>query len=725
MSTGVPLRIITFAGLATIAAVIALTLSRSPLVVTQTNGVAPRMIFDTRGQASFCQEDQVLPQGTTAVRLSLSVNIGPSVTVRMMSGSHLITEGHLGPGWGVTSTATVPVKPVARTVRAITACVRLGPAVETVEIEGDTVEQPASPVQGPHTVDEMRIEYMQPGGGSWWSRASTVARHMGWGHEPGGPWPVWVLIALMLLTVAITCWTVLKSGRSHTGAPAPHRGIEVSPSPAVRRRAAEVLVRLRRVPSAGWAATAVACLSAACWSSITPPFQVPDEPAHFAYVQQLAENAALPSSATSLYSPEEKLMLSDLHHLQVRWHPQIHAISTASEQQSLERDLARPSIRHGPGGAGVATAEPPLYYLLQTIPYEIGSGGNILDRLELMRLLSALLGGLTALFAYLFVREALPGAPWAWAVGGLGVALTPLLGFTSGGVTPDAMLCTVAAVAFYCLARGFRRGLTPRLAATIGAVTAVGLLTKLNFLGLAPGLLLGLVMLAQRMSGSRAAALRCLGLGVVIALSPAAVYMGVNLSSGHPALGLLSSGLGQTGQQGGLLKEIPYIWQLYLPRLPGMTSYFPGLSTTRDIWFDRSVGLYGWLDTTFPAWVDNVALIPVGLIVLLCLRSLLAGRVALRRRGSELLVYAVMAIGVMVLIGSDSYLGVTSRSHAAGGYAEPRYLLPLLPLLGALLVLGARGAGRRYGPAVGALVVLLVLGHDVLSQLQVISRYYS
>ncbi len=67
-----------------------------------------------------------------------------------------------------------------------------------------------------------------------------------------------------------------------------------------------------------------------------------------------------------------------------------------------------------------------------------------------MRLLSALMAGLTAFFAYLFVREALPGAPWAWAVGGLGVALAPLLGFMSGVVNPDAMLVAVSAATFYC-----------------------------------------------------------------------------------------------------------------------------------------------------------------------------------------------------------------------------------------------------------------------------------
>ena len=46
------------------------------------------------------------------------------------------------------------------------------------------------------------------------------------------------------------------------------------------------------------------------------------------------------------------------------------------------------------------------------------------------------------------------------------------------------------------------------------------------------------------------------------------------------------------------------------------------------------------------------------------------------------------------------------------------------PLAAALLALAARGAGKRWGPAVGALIVVLFLAHDVFSQLLVVSRFY-
>ena len=510
--------------------------------------------------------------------------------------------------------------------------------------------------------------------------------------------------------------------RSPAGAPrevAGRIGSDLTQIPSLLGRVPRLL---GRVPRAAWFCALIACLNAICWSLITPPFQLIDEPAHFAYVQQLAETGSLPNSGNSEYSQEEEVALRDLRQSEVRWHPEVQGVSTAAEQNRLEHDLAMALARAGPGSAGVASTQPPLYYALQTIPYALGSSGSLLDRLALMRLFSALMGGLTALFCWLFIRESLPAVPWAWTVGGLGVALIPLLGFMSGALNPDAMLFAVSAAVFYALARAFRRGLTLRLALAIGLLAALGTLTKLNFLGLLPGVILGLIVLAVRAAkSSKADAYRALGLGLGLAVAPIGLYVVINLFSNRAGLGVASSGINLTTGHGSLGGELSYIWQFYLPRLPGMATDFPGLSPIRQVWFDRSVGLYGWLDTPFPIWVENLALIPAALLTILGVRALVTLRATLRRRLLELAVYAVMGLGVLVLVGSDSYLGFPGQ---AGTYGEPRYLLPMLPLIGAGLALSARGAGRRWGPAVGTLIVVLLLAHNIFSQLQVIARFY-
>jgi 4-amino-4-deoxy-L-arabinose transferase-like glycosyltransferase len=477
---------------------------------------------------------------------------------------------------------------------------------------------------------------------------------------------------------------------------------------------------LRQVPRMAWICALLACLNAVCWSIITPPFELIDEPSHFAYTQQLAENEALPVSDEYQYSPEELAVLLSLRQGEIRARPGRRTISSAGEQKSLEEAQHQHFARYGSGAVGGSAAGPPLYYLLETIPYGLASKGTLLDQLQAMRLLSALMGALTALFVFLFVRETLPATPWAWAVGGLSAALAPLLGFMSGGVNPDAMLFAVSAAIFYCLARGFRGGLTRNLAVAIGALTAAGLLTKLNFIGLVPGIVLGLIALgvrAARVEGRRAA-FTPVGIGLAIAASPVLLYLLINVLSNHPSFGIVSDTL--RGQWHSLLSGLSYVWQLYLPHLPGTKNYFPGLSTARDLWFNKSIGFYGWLDTSFPIWVDSIALIPAGIIAALCVRGLLLGRAALRLHLTEIIVYIAMAVGLMVLIGATAYL---NRDESLG-FAEPRYLMPLLPLGAVMLALAARGAGRRWGTAVGAVIVVLFLAHDIFSQLLVIGRFY-
>jgi 4-amino-4-deoxy-L-arabinose transferase-like glycosyltransferase len=480
---------------------------------------------------------------------------------------------------------------------------------------------------------------------------------------------------------------------------------------------------LARIPTAARVCALIAFVNAVCWSLITPPFQLPDEPDHFAYVQQLAENGRLPTSSNQEYSPEETTALTDLRQARVRYRPEGRPVSSSAQQQKLEHDLAQPLSRKGGGGTGFSSSEPPLYYALQTIPYGLASSGSILDRLALMRLLSAVMGGFTALFAFLFLREALPGAPWAWTVGGLGVALAPLLGSFSGGVNPDALLFTITTALFYTLARAFRHGLMQRSALAIGALILAGLLTKLNFLGVIPGALLGLVLLSvreARVSGRQVYS-RVLAPALVLALSPGILYGLVNVLSNHSTFGAASGVSGVVLSAHSLPRALSYTWQFYLPRLPGMHDYFGGLATTWQVWFRNMVGLYGWNDTVFPHWVYDVALIPVALIAALCLRTLVAARSQLRPRAGELATYAVMAIGLLTLIGTSGYVGT---SGALVEYAQPRYVLPLIALWGAVLALAARGGGRRWGPASGALLIVLVLGHDVFSQLQTIARYY-
>jgi Predicted membrane protein (DUF2142) len=684
-------------GLALLALGVALTLSGSPVRVLATNDVPLQGELTTlHGAATVCQPEGELPHGVAGIRLGLESAIGPRVTVVASSGRRVLARGASDSGWEGAD-MTVPLHYGGGSVPGTILCVSLETSPKSVLVIGAASGPRIAAASGGESLGgRMRVEYLAPGRRSWWSQALAVARRLGLGRAPSGTWVGGLILALMLAVVALASALCL---RGPTG-------------------------KLRGLPAAAWVCAAIALLNAAAWSVLTPPFQLIDEPSHFAYVQQLAEAHSLPHlpngpGETFSFSPEEETALSDLHQSEVQFLPSEPTIGSRAQQDKLEHDLARRLSRRGPGYAGVATSEPPLYYALEAIPYELASSGSLLDRLELMRLCSSLFAALTALFAFMFVRETLPRASWAWTIGGLTVALAPLLAFVSGGVNPEGMLYAVSAALLYALARAFRRGLTPRLAAAVCALIVLGLLTKLNFLGLVPGALLGLALLVRRASPrSRRIVLRAAGAALALVAVALVAAFALGSLSGNASVSIVSGSLSRDTGAANLLGELSYTWQLFLPRLPGMTDYFPGVSAPLRLWFDGLVGRYGWSDTVFPSWVYGAALFPAGLVALLVLRALVDDRLALRRRAGELAVYATMALGLLTIVGFASY------GHD-GTFWEPRYLLPLLPLFGAAIALAARGAGRRYGPLAVVAIVVLVLAHDLFSQLLMVSRYYA
>jgi hypothetical protein len=716
------------AGLLALTVALIVVLTRPPLTLVGNNSVPANLAVNfLRSATTSCENGGTVPQGTGAVRVSLSANTGPKVVLKIFSGRTLVSEGQHAAGWGIDETVTVPVRRVTHTISNAHICTSVEALPEPLQLNGLRVKTPSGAIS-----ILLRMEYLTPGGHSWLSQAASIVEAFGLGHAPSGTWVAYLVIAMMLVVTVLASRLVFREAAARAPATPktrrfPRLGLRL-PKPKPPRPLRALLGTLRRIPRAAWTCALVATLSAACWSIITPPFQAPDEPSHFAYVQLLSETGHLPTNNTGRVSQEEVTVTEALHQQAIEWHPEVPIFTSPAAQIELSRVLALPLKRAGPGGAGVAASEPPLYYALASAPYYLGANGTLLDRLELVRLLSALMAGFTALCVFLFLREFLPGVPWAWTVGGLAAAITPLLGFTSGAVTPEAMLYAVSAAIFFCLARTFRRGLTPKRAIVLGVLAAAGFLTKLNFFGLAPGVMLGLVILAYRgepvgTDGARrrGRAFGSMALAMAIAVSPICVYILSNLLNHHHPLGIVSSTAAESHRKGSIFDNIAYIWQFYLPRLPGMADYFPGLSTFRQLWFDRAVGFYGWLDTSFPTWVDNLALIPAAMIAALAARTLFARRHSLPGRLPEILVYVTMGVGLMALIGQDLYV---HQGTEGTGWAQPRYLVPLLPLLAALLAAAARGAGRRMGPAVGVLIVVLFLAQDVFGQLLTVARFY-
>ncbi len=402
--------------------------------------------------------------------------------------------------------------------------------------------------------------------------------------------------------------------------------------------------------------------------------------------------------------------------------PAGHPPWPGASEQALRAALDAELPADDGGGPSNTSTQPPAYYLLAVVPYKLAAwaGSDVLERLQAVRLLSALLCGLTVLFVFSFVRDLLPGTRLAAPAGALAVAFQPMFGFVGSGVTADALLFTASAALFAMLARSFRFGPTPRRLAALGGLLALGALTKLTFAGIVPGALIGVAVLLARMP--RGELRRSLGAAAAAFAVPLVTYFAVSRFAWDRAL-FAPAGTNSinTGREPTRTGTVSYLLQFYFPRLPFLQDLIPGKFPVFSIWFRQFVGRFGWLDYSFAGAVTWVALGVWGVLLAFAARALVVGRRALRSRRAELVTYVAMLIGLLVVIGVPAYDYVLATTYT---FEQIRYLFPLLALYGALVGLAVRGAGPRWGPAVATGAVSLAIVHSGAALLLTIGRYY-
>jgi 4-amino-4-deoxy-L-arabinose transferase-like glycosyltransferase len=488
----------------------------------------------------------------------------------------------------------------------------------------------------------------------------------------------------------------------------------------------------RRIPRAGRACFVIAFVNVAIWSVIIPPFQVPDEISHFAYAQYFAETGAPPPQGVGAqYSPQENAALLGLDWGTVIGIPSERGIMTVPQDRQLRALLRANPDPLGPGGGSPATNQPPLYYALEAIPYWLSPSNDILTRLAFMRLVSALMAAGTVLAVFMFLRELMPGTPWAWTVGALMVAFQPMFDFIGAGVQGDNLLYLASALTCFTIARAWRRGLTVGRSVAIGGALALGMLAKLTFLALLPGAGLALLLLTwrARTAGPRAA-LRMLAAGVAVAAAPVGLYVLLNVTlwnRGSPLAGALVSVTAGGGGGGagaptiGWNATLDYTWQLFLPPLGFMNHIYFGQNPLWPTWFDGAVGRFGWLDYSFPAWVYTDLQDLVYALAALAAIALLRVRGAIRGLLPLFGCFAVMALGLVGIIG---YLGIRYTTATGYPFAQARYLFPLLVFYALAIVLATKALPRRWAPVLGGLLVVLAMAHSLFGETLTISRYY-
>lgn len=484
-----------------------------------------------------------------------------------------------------------------------------------------------------------------------------------------------------------------------------------------------------RVAVGRWALTLVATIataSGAAWAIVTPTFQVPDEPAHYAYVQYIGETGKLPGASPELpaYSDEQTAAIDAIGSNALVGRANNRVRESSPDFASALEDSTALDSGNGGGQTG-ASPQPPLYYALAALPYRASSWAPLPVQVLVLRLFSVLLLAATAVIVALVVRELFPSFVWAPFVAGVVVALQPMIGFISAGATPEAMMDLVAVGLVLAVVRGLKRP-------TVGAAVAIGLfggagsVTKITLVALVPaaGLAVGLVAKRLRTVGRTGEARRAAVLGILALGALPFAYCVWTFSVGR--------GLFPPGASPGLLPAdqigsasarefLSYTWQLYLPRAPWQVdqfAYFP----LQETWIFGWLGRYGWLDYGIDGWLRDFGMYAIAFFAALAVSGAIRHREALRARKAELAVLVVMTSGLAVVIAAGGY---QYQRNTGLPFEQARYLFPLAALYGALAVLAALGVGARLRPAIIWLLLVLCSAHGLTGPFLTLTRYYA
>lgn len=201
------------AGLAITGVAIGAVLSESPPTVLARSSISKQEELGRTSTDSVaaCQANERLPRGTTAIRLTLAAFTGPRVTVKVLSGAHVVTAGERGSAWSGQD-VTVPVRAVSHTVSPVKVCFAAVPFHNELAVYGRrTGSATAARTSGGDTLaGRVTIEYLGEGHSAWLTHVSTVARHMGLGRAWSGTWVALLVAMLMLGAAGMTARLIVR-----------------------------------------------------------------------------------------------------------------------------------------------------------------------------------------------------------------------------------------------------------------------------------------------------------------------------------------------------------------------------------------------------------------------------------------------------------------------------------------------------------------------------------
>lgn len=486
---------------------------------------------------------------------------------------------------------------------------------------------------------------------------------------------------------------------------------------------AERADRARRVPRPlALLLATVACFGLA-WALLVPPWQAPDTPSHYAYVESLAARGALPGEKG------RSTQSSDQTAADVAVGATRIAFAAPTDQPSWDpavdrayRRAAGHLSRSDGGGPNLTAINPPLYYLFAGAGYLAASGGDTFDRLGAIQISGVLLLLLTVTAVWLLVGEVLGPQRPAQLLAGALAGLEPMQTFISTSVNPDALLIPLWSLALWLGARVISRNAQRRDAVALCAVTAAAILTKATSYALLPGVVLAIFLgWRHRPVRDRRELLRTAGPALAVLAVPVLAWVIVTTALGRSAVNTVTAPPGTHPLPFSITQFVSYVWQFYLPRLPTMRpSPLTGELPLYHLWLRQAWGAFGWLDVGMPAWVYTVV---TGVIaVILVAAAAVVARFRDRLRLELLGFFALVTVSLLAGLHLTEYRSILAHT---GAVIQGRYILPLIGLLGLAvgLVVSRLPARRRALVCVPVLAGLMLL--QLVALAAIATAYYA
>lgn len=230
-----------------------------------------------------------------------------------------------------------------------------------------------------------------------------------------------------------------------------------------------------------------AFLNGFLWNILVPIWQYPDEQAHFAQVQHRSEYGSTPLEQikTSREIDISESVLSTkrdgMGNNKYTYHPEFNIAYTNSIYGEYETEITNmPILERKNQVSSEATRNPPLYYLLASIPYKIFYFGDLFTRVYAVRLFSVIIYVATVYVSYKTAKIQKIQNNLAFLIAA-SIAFLPMFVFASTGILPDPLTNLLFTIIFLISIKLIIDGVSRRLLLLAMPVILVGLYTRQNF----------------------------------------------------------------------------------------------------------------------------------------------------------------------------------------------------------------------------------------------------